>query len=209
MSEPSTTAALANAGAVVAAIEGLGLLLLSDPKRKNAIQVLTGAFPRGSWWSHPDANRIYDILQTVEQHPDVLQAKLLAGKVTFIHRRLWPALLAVASAREGWQMDGLSPGAAKMLAGLEGAPGGEAEAAEPTEPPSRTAIKELEARLLAHSESVHSPTGQHVTRLESWTAWATRVGCKPAPSVGQGKLALEEAAAQLGPPPAALPWAAD
>jgi len=183
------------------------LLLLSDPKRKNAIQILTGAFPRGSWWSHPDANRIYDILQTVERHPDVLQAKLLAGKVTFIHRRLWPALLAVASAREGWQMEGLSPGAEKMLVALEAIPGPQAEGAvEPVEPPSRTAIKELEARLLARSESVHSSSGKHVTRLESLTAWARRVGCAPAPSLAQSKLALAAAAAQLGPPPTALPW---
>jgi hypothetical protein len=198
---------LANASAVLASIEDLGLLLVSDPKRKNAVQILTGAFPRGSWWSHPEANRIYHLLQTVEQHPDVLQAKLLAGKATFIHRRLWPDLLAVASAREGWQMDGLSPGAAKMLASLEAATGAETDAdAEQAEPPSRTAIKELEARLLARSESVHSPTGQHVTRLESWTTWATRVGCAPAPSVAQSKLALAAAATQLGPPPAALPW---
>jgi hypothetical protein len=152
---------------VVAAVADLGLLFLSDPKRANAIQILTGAFPRGSWWSHPAANRIYRTLQAVEQHPDLLSAKLLSGKVTFVHRRLWPALLAVVTAREPWQVADLSPGAVQWLAALDESPT-QSEVAQP----SRTVIKEIEARLLARSESVHTPQGRHETRLETWMVWA-------------------------------------
>jgi hypothetical protein len=198
---------LKDAGAVVAAVAELGLLFVSDPKRPNAIQVLTGEFPRGTWWSHPKANEIYDILQTVERHPDVLLAKLLAGKVTIVHRALWPALLAVVTAREGWQVDGLSPGAARGLSILDEA------ATSDSEPPpiSRTVTKELEARLLAQSQSVHTSSGKHETRLQPWKTWAASAGCSwPPPAASQltdAKRALEAAAARLTALPA-LPWKA-
>jgi hypothetical protein len=197
----------ANSGsAVVAAVEELGLLFLSDPQRKSAIQILTGAPPRGSWWSHPAAHQLYEILQGVEEHPDLLSTKLLSGKVTFVHRTLWPALLAVVTAREPWQVTGLSAGATQWLAALDQAPSPGAEVAQP----SRTVIKEVEARLLARGESVHTTQGTHRTRLEGWITWAQRVGCSTLPpsslSSAQGKQALETAAGRLGPPPARFPW---
>lgn len=201
--------------AIITALEQLGLLFLSDPKRQNAIQILTGEFPRGSWWSHPDANAIYAILQTVEQHPDVLMAKLLSGKVTLIHRGLWPALLAVVNAREPWQMEGLSPGASTALVTLEAQPSSPqsspAEAEAEAEPIGRTVTKELEARLLARSESVHTAVGKHVTKLEAWPTWAARAGCAwpPTLAVAEGKRALEAAAGRLWPPAAELPWGHD
>jgi hypothetical protein len=205
---PSSTGALKDASAVTEVIATNGLLFLSDPKRPNAIEVLTGQFPRGSWWSHPQANEIYDILQSVERHPDVLMAKLLAGKVTFIHRALWPALLAVAVAREPWQTQGLSPVSERWLATFD-----EAEAAgAPVPPVSRTVSKEMESRLLLFAESVHASEGKHETRLESWRSWATRVG-QPwppvppvAPTLAEGKRAIASAAARLGSPPPQLPW---
>lgn len=189
--------------AVVAAVEELGLLFLSDPKRKSAIQILTGAPPRGSWWSHPEASKLYRILQGVESNPDLLSTKLLSGKVTFVHRSLWPALLAVVTAREPWQVTGLSPGAAQWLATLDARPPG-AEVAQP----SRTVVKEVEARLLARGESVHTREGTHQTRLEGWTTWAQRTGCSDLPvlSSAEGKQALESAAGRLGPPPVSFPW---
>lgn len=198
---------LKDAEAVVTAVAEHGLLFLSDPKRGNAIQVLTGQFPRGSWWSHPQANAIYDILNTVEEHPDVALAKLLSGKVTLVHRKLWPALLTVGSAREPWQTDGLPAVAAQWLAAHDQAEavGAELPAA------SRTVTKEIEARLLAHAENVHTASGRHETRLQSWRAWAARVG-QPWPppagaaAVAAAKQALESAAARLGPPPPEFPW---
>lgn len=183
--------------AVISVLQDLGLLLLSDPRRKNAIEVLTGEFPKGSWWSHPAANQIYGVLQTVEQHPDVLLAKLLAGKVTLVHRALWPALRAVVTAREAWQLQDLSPGATQCLAALD---------AGEDPPVSRTVSKEIEARLLARAENLHGAVGRHETRLEPWPAWAERAGCPAALPLPAAKASLEAAAARLGPPLAALPW---
>jgi hypothetical protein len=136
----------------------------------------------------------------------VLLAKLLSGKVTMVHRRLWPALLTVASAREPWQTEGLPAVAVEWLAAHD-----EAEAAGAALPPaSRTVTKEIEARLLAHGESVHTDKGRHETQLESWRSWAGRVGqAWPAAAdapVAAAKRAIEEAAARLGPPPPEFPW---
>ncbi len=206
MSRPADTAAasiaLKDADAVLSALAEGGLLLLSDPKRRNAVEVVTGQFPKGSWWSHPAANRIYDILQEVMSHPDVLTTKLVAGKVTLVHRRLFPALLAVATAREPWQLEGLSSGAQALLQALDDgtwAPTREA-------PLSRTAVKELEPRLLVRAESEHGKEGRHETRVESWTTWAARVDVTAAASVSESKRLLAEAAATLGPPAAELPF---
>jgi hypothetical protein len=52
----------------------------------------------GSWWSHPKAHQIFAVLQAVVESSDVLVCRLVGGKVSLIHRRLWPALVR-ASAR--------------------------------------------------------------------------------------------------------------
>ena len=51
---------------------------------------------KGSWWAHPRSHQIFAILQAVADSEDVLVCRLVNGKVTFIHRRLWPALVRAA-----------------------------------------------------------------------------------------------------------------
>jgi hypothetical protein len=51
---------------------------------------------KGSWWAHPKSHQIFAVLQTVADSDDVLVCRLVNGKVTFVHRRLWPALVRVA-----------------------------------------------------------------------------------------------------------------
>lgn len=50
----------------------------------------------GSWWSHPKSHQIFTILQAVTESDDILVCRLVDGKVTLVHRRLWPALVRVA-----------------------------------------------------------------------------------------------------------------
>src|SRR5215471_20192594 len=52
---------------------------------------------RGSWWAHPKSREIFRILSSVSESPDVLVCKLIDGRVTYVHRRLWPALVKLAS----------------------------------------------------------------------------------------------------------------
>jgi hypothetical protein len=54
---------------------------------------------RGSWWSHPNAREIFHILDVVCDDADVLVCTLVDGKVTLVHRRLWPALVRLSPSR--------------------------------------------------------------------------------------------------------------
>jgi hypothetical protein len=50
----------------------------------------------GNWWTHPRANAIYNVLARVSDAEDVLVCRLVNGKITLVHRRLWPALARLA-----------------------------------------------------------------------------------------------------------------
>ena len=52
----------------------------------------------GSWWSHPKAQVIFDALSSIDDDEDVRCFKLVDHKVTYVHRRLWPALAKLAQA---------------------------------------------------------------------------------------------------------------
>ncbi len=51
---------------------------------------------KGSWWAHPKSHHIFAILQAVTESEDILVCRLVDGKLTLVHRRLWPALVRVA-----------------------------------------------------------------------------------------------------------------
>ena len=63
----------------------------------NLAEEVAGAPIRGSWWSHAKARDIYSALEAVSESSDVLVCRLVDGKVTYVHRRLWPALIKLAS----------------------------------------------------------------------------------------------------------------
>jgi hypothetical protein len=50
----------------------------------------------GSWWGHPQGKRIFAVLQALSSDPDILVCRLVDNKITLVHCRLWPALLAAA-----------------------------------------------------------------------------------------------------------------
>jgi hypothetical protein len=50
----------------------------------------------GSWWGHPQGRAIFALSRAVRDCGDVLVCRLVGGKVTFVDRRLWPALVRVA-----------------------------------------------------------------------------------------------------------------
>jgi hypothetical protein len=47
---------------------------------------------QGNWWGHRKARQILHCSRAVRDSEDVLVCRLLGGKVTYVHRRLWPAL---------------------------------------------------------------------------------------------------------------------
>jgi hypothetical protein len=59
-------------------------------------EAVAGKRIRGGWWGHAKAQDIFAATRAVRDSPDVLVCRLLGGKVTFIHRRLWPAIVRLA-----------------------------------------------------------------------------------------------------------------
>jgi hypothetical protein len=51
----------------------------------------------GSWWAHPKGKAIFAALSELDDSEDVRCFKLVDGKVTFVHRRVWPALACLAA----------------------------------------------------------------------------------------------------------------
>ena len=176
------TAAKSEFGLVLRKLMQRGLLLESDPRLPSVCTLITGEPLHGSWWSHPQAQTIFRINEQLADHRDVLIIKLISGKVTFVHRKLWPEILAVGVAREEWQTNGLSRDALLLLGMIDEQsslrtdevtwPGG--KHLKPGE-----AARELEKRLLIHSEEFHTTSGAHAKLLETWQQWAKRVDFTP------------------------------
>jgi hypothetical protein len=60
-------------------------------------EAIAGAPIRGSWWAHPSGHDIFRVADAVSDSDDVLVCKLVDGKVTYVHRRVWPALVKLAA----------------------------------------------------------------------------------------------------------------
>jgi hypothetical protein len=81
----------------VAFVAGRGIVLESGRGPvPNLAETIAGNVIRGSWWTHPKANVIFLCSRAIRSSADVLVCRLVAGKVTYVHRRLWPALVRLA-----------------------------------------------------------------------------------------------------------------
>ncbi len=59
---------------------------------------VAGEAIRGSWWAHPKSHDIFRALTALDDCDDVVFTRLVDGKLTIVHRRLWPALAALVAA---------------------------------------------------------------------------------------------------------------
>ena len=82
----------------LAFVEERGVVLVSA---KGPVPRLTEAIAgepiKGSWWGHPKSHQIFAILEAVTESEDILVCRLVKGKITLVHRRLWPALVRLAA----------------------------------------------------------------------------------------------------------------
>jgi hypothetical protein len=179
------------------ALETGGLLLLQDKSFPSVVTLVTRGPVHGSWWAHPRSHEIFRCASAIAADPGVLVTKLLDGKVTFVHKRLWPAVLAVATAREPWQTAGLAPDPRALWRRVDKA--GSLIA-------SGKAAKEIECRLLVHAEQIHTEAGSHKSGLETWKAWARRTGAETTISAAEGRSRLEAAVTALGGRVSSLRW---
>jgi hypothetical protein len=189
---------------VLQALDRHGLLLLSDARLPSVAALVAGQPIRGSWWGHPKGKAIYAVATGLEDDDGVTTARLVDGKVTYVHRRLWPALAAVACSDEPWQKRALPPAARTLLAAVERA--GELRTDHRRDGLRRETVLQLEQRLLVRSDEVHTETGAHAKRLETWTRWADRhVRASERPAVDAARRELEQAVDSMGGE-ASLPW---
>lgn len=60
-------------------------------------EAIAGEPIKGSWWAHAQSHHIYAVLRAITESEQVLVCRLINGKVTLVHRRLWPSLVRLAS----------------------------------------------------------------------------------------------------------------
>jgi hypothetical protein len=58
-------------------------------------EAIVGEPIKGSWWSHPRAKEIFRVTRALRSSDSVLVCRLVASRITFVHQRLWPALMCV------------------------------------------------------------------------------------------------------------------
>ena len=186
---------------VLSELESTGLLLLTDARLPSLAVIVAGEPIRGSWWSHPRSHQIFAVSTKLGDDPNAMTVKLVSGKVTFVHRRLWSALLAVARSRERWQCEGLPSKARSLLAAVE-KEGRIRMDQWLRKRPDRVAWKqaagELEKRLLVCASEVHTESGAHSKALETWEHWAGPLGVdRETLGAEGGRSRLEETVAEM------------
>jgi hypothetical protein len=74
--------------------------VVCEAVRRGAIPSLADAVAgeplKGTWWSHPKGKAIFALTRAVRDSPHVLVCRLVDDKITFVHERLWPALVRMA-----------------------------------------------------------------------------------------------------------------
>jgi hypothetical protein len=192
-------------------LQRYGILLESDHKLPSIAGLIAGEPIHGSWWGHPKGRAIFRVTRLLAAHHDVLVTKLISGKVTYVYRKLWPAIFTIASSREPWQLHGLSRQAQSLLSQVD------QEGILQTDKLPRVVkskaigviVNELEKKLIIHSAEFHTETGAHAKFLESWDHWANRIGFFKKIPMEKAKEQLENLLEKLNKKykaAATLPW---
>lgn len=192
---------------VLKELEREGLMPFTDTKLPSIAAVVAGEPIRGSWWSHEKARVIYAVCESLTDHPDLLIAPMLSGKLTWIHRSLWPEVLAVATERAPWQLAGLTAPARSVLGRISRV---DSVRTDSLPKPEAAASRVLEKRLLVHAGQVHTEKGSHARLLEGWENWAHEARFdQKLPDPAAARAALEERVEDLNArysTSARLPW---
>jgi hypothetical protein len=185
---------------LVADIRRDGYLLLSDTTLPSLATLVAGERIRGSWWGHRRGNAIFLLSRQLAAHRDVLVLRLVSDKLTFVHRRLWPAVFAVAESKSTWQTHGLSKASRALLARVED--DGEAMG-------TGLAARELESRWLVRGGEEHTASGAHARHLETWDRWALHKSVVKEDDATLARLLLEKIVGKVNAKSggrARLPW---
>ena len=91
--------------AALAFVREHGVVLVSAKGNAPRLtEAIVGEPVKGSWWGHPQGRLIFGILEAVTASDDILVCRLIKGKLTLVHRRLWPALACLAGRLQSEQI---------------------------------------------------------------------------------------------------------
>lgn len=77
-------------------VERNGIVLESAHGRVPAFADFVAGERVTRWWGHPKGKLIFALTRALRDSPDVLTCRFIDNKITYIHRRLWPALVKLA-----------------------------------------------------------------------------------------------------------------
>ena len=91
----------------VAFIDDHGVVLESarHPVFANIADAFLGKARRGSWWGHPHGRQFFALTRLLRKHRDIVACRLIEGKVTYVHRRHWAALLRLRNVLSSDRID--------------------------------------------------------------------------------------------------------
>ncbi len=171
----------------------------------SVVETVAGGAIRGSWWGHPAGRRIFAFSSALAASPEVLTTRLVDGKVTFVHRALWPALLRVVT-DPGWRdlaERGLTPRARRLLEAVERSGELRLDRWDAGRRLGRRALAaarlELESAALVLGTEVHTEKGSHAIALRSWSRVADQALREEADQVSfdEAQRAIREACGGL------------
>lgn len=182
------------------ALERYGLLPAHDTLIPSVSNLVAGRPIRGSWWGDPAGRQIYLVLNALGDN--VAWSKLIGGRVTLVHPRLWGALSAVGEQEADWQYAGLGEieRAALRVVRENGEAMSDALGIPSGTKPGKI-VTELERRLLVIGDQEHTEGGHQLRTVRTWALWYP----EERPPIGDAIALLEAAADELGAH-SSLPW---
>ena len=70
----------------------------------NLADTVAGERIKGSYWGHPKGNEIFMLTRAIRSSEGIIICRLIEGKVTYVHQRLWPAIFRL---KENFRMNDL------------------------------------------------------------------------------------------------------
>jgi len=77
-------------------IEETGVVLESARGRVPTFVDFVAGEPVTRWWGHPLGRSIFRLTRVVRDSPDILICNLVDHRVTYVHKRVWPALVRLS-----------------------------------------------------------------------------------------------------------------
>jgi hypothetical protein len=65
--------------------------------RPNLAEAVAGERIQGNWWKHKKGRTIFRATRAVRDSDEILVCRVVGGKITYVHRRLWPAIVRLAT----------------------------------------------------------------------------------------------------------------